>query len=238
MNIAIIDDVLEDRELLSHHLHQYFDDRPIHMQIDLFSSAEEFLDIWSKGLYDLVFIDIYLDKMDGVQLTAKLREGEDNCLIVFTSQSREHALAGYRLRVIDYLIKPITYQMVTATLDYYANEIRRRNRFIQVKESRSYVKILLDDILFTDYFNHYIQIHTVKRMVRSYMKFDDFSPLLLCYPQFLCCYRNCIVNMDKVQSVSRNDFILVNEERVPLTRSKRQELHQTYMDYQFEKLRK
>lgn len=235
MNIAIIDDVKEDRDLLCQHLHRYFDGNPIHTQIDIFFNAEDFLEIWSAGLYDLIFLDIYLDTMDGIELAARLRKENDNCLVVFTSKSRDHALAGYRLRVIDYLVKPISYPTLEATLNYHSEQLKKRNKYIQVKESRSFVKILLNDIMFTDYFNHYIQIHTTERMVRSYMKFDDFAPLLLCYPQFLCCYRNCIVNMDKIQSFSRNDFVLINDARVPITRSRRQELHQAFMDYQFNK---
>lgn len=84
-------------------------------------------------------------------------------------------------------------------MDYYLSmKAKRSSHYIEVKESRVMVKIPIDTILYTDYFNHYIQIHLADRIVKTYMRFEDFSKLLLCYPQFISCYRNCIINLDKV----------------------------------------
>ena len=71
-------------------------------------------------------------------------------------------------------------------------------------------KIPIDSILYTDYSNHYIQIHLPDKTVRTYMRFEDFSGMLLIYSQFICCYRNCIINMDKVFSMEKSEFIFDN----------------------------
>ena len=98
------------------------------------------------------------------------------------------------------------------------------------------VKILIRDILYADYDNHYIQIHNKENIIKTYLSFQDFSPLLLKYPQFLNCYRNCIINMDSVDSLHDHDFVLTNGERLPITREKRLEIRQLYADYAFQKL--
>lgn len=144
--------------------------------------------------------------------------------------------SGFEVRAFDYLLKPLSEERFQKTMDLCQNELAKHIRYIEVKESRTLVKIPLNEIIYTDYYNHYIQIHTAARLIRSYQQFDVFSPLLLCYPQFLCCYRNCIVNMDHVDSVDKHDFVMENGERVPITRGNRNSIYQQYADYQFLKI--
>jgi hypothetical protein len=68
------------------------------------------------------------------------------------------------------------------------------------------------------------------------MKFEDFSPMLLHFPQFVCCYRNCIINMDKVTALLKTGFIITSGEHLPITRGLRPQIQQQYADYQFQKL--
>lgn len=236
MRIAVIDDTPSERGELSDYIKRYFTENFIYKTVDFFENGEQFLSVWKRGAYDLIFIDIYLSGINGIDLAENIRQTDDNCILIFTTNSADFAVKGFEVRASDYLVKPFPYDKFKTSMDYCIRTLQKRSSYIEVKESRTMVKIRLEDILFTDYFNHYILIHTYSRIVKSYMKFDDFSPLLLRYPQFLCCYRNCIVNMDKVISVEKNDFILVNEERVPIIRRKRQEIHQSYADYQFKKL--
>ena len=92
------------------------------------------------------------------------------------------------------------------------------------------VRVLLDDIIYCDYENHYIRIHTARRMVRSYMQFRELSKLLIGYAQFQCCYRNIIINMDQVQEMEHADFLMSNGERIPMRRQERLEIRQKYAD--------
>ena len=156
---------------------------------------------------------------------------------LFTTSSTDFALKGYEVRALDYMLKPLRYGKFCQTMDYFRSvSQRKRSHYIEVKESRIMVKLPVDDILYTDYSNHYIQIHLQDRLVRTYMRFHDFSSLLLCYPQFICCYRNCIINMDKVTSLEKAEFVLNTGEHLPITRTLRPQIHQHYADYQFQKL--
>ena len=166
-----------------------------------------------------------------------IRRDDDQCTIIFTTSSTDFALKGYEVRALDYMLKPLRYGKFCQTMDYFRSvSQRKRSHYIEVKESRIMVKLPVDDILYTDYSNHYIQIHLQDRLVRTYMRFHDFSSLLLCYPQFICCYRNCIINMDKVTSLEKAEFVLNTGEHLPITRTLRPQIHQHYADYQFQKL--
>lgn len=204
--------------------------------IDTYTSGEAFLENWPSKSYDLVFLDILMEGISGIEVARKIRETDSECLLIFISSSKEYALQSFEVRAFDYLLKPLSEEQFQKTMDLCQNELAKHIRYIEVKESRTLVKIPLNEIIYTDYYNHYIQIHTAARLIRSYQQFDVFSPLLLCYPQFLCCYRNCIVNMDHVDSVDKHDFVMENGERVPITRGNRNSIYQQYADYQFLKI--
>jgi len=217
MNIAIIEDSGQELSLLERCLQSYLSSRQVYRVIDTYTSGEAFLENWPSKSYDLIFLDILMEGISGIEVARKIRETDSECLLIFISSSKEYALQGFGVRAFDYLLA-------------------KHIRYIEVKESRTLVKIPLNEIIYTDYYNHYIQIHTGARLIRSYQQFDVFSPLLLCYPQFLCCYRNCIVNMDHVDSVDKHDFVMENGERVPITRGNRNSIYQQYADYQFLKI--
>ena len=105
---------------------------------------------------------------------------------------------------------------------------------LDVYKRQQYTRILINDIVFTDYHNHYIQVHTTSNVVRSYMSFDAFSPMLKPYPQFLWCYRNCMVNMDYIESLEGGDFLLKTGVCIPISKGKHQEVTQAYANYMFD----
>ena len=236
MNIAIIEDSGQELSLLERCLQSYLSSRQVYRVIDTYTSGEAFLENWPSKSYDLVFLDILMEGISGIEVARKIRETDSECLLIFISSSKEYALQGFEVRAFDYLLKPLSEERFQKTMALCQNELAKHIRYIEVKESRTLVKIPLNEIIYTDYYNHYIQIHTAARLIRSYQQFDVFSPLLLCYPQFLCCYRNCIVNMDHVDSVDKHDFVMENGERVPITRGNRNSIYQQYADYQFLKI--
>ena len=238
MNIAVIDDSIDEARQLAGFISTYCSDTHTCQQTTIFNTAADFLRCWQRGSFDLIFIDIFLrNETSGIRIAERVRRDDDSCTIVFTTSSTDFALKGYEVRALDYMLKPLRYGKFCQTMDYFRSvSQRKRSHYIEVKESRIMVKLPVDDILYTDYSNHYIQIHLQDRLVRTYMRFHDFSSLLLCYPQFICCYRNCIINMDKVTSLEKAEFILNTGEHLPITRTLRPQIHQHYADYQFQKL--
>ena len=131
-------------------------------------------------------------------------------------------------------MKPYRYADLADALDRFEQIADKFARYIEIKEGRYYTRILLSDILYTDYSNHYIQIHTADCVIRSYMSFDAFFPMLSPYSNFLWCYRNCMVNLDHIESFGQKEFLLKNGERIPIASARRQEVLQKYADYVFD----
>lgn len=234
MTTALVDDSGSDIELLYKDLSRYCQEHHIHMNIERFMDETSFLDSIRHTVYDLVFLDIYMEHTDGIRLAERIRETDPKCQIIFITSSKEHAVLSYRVHALDYLVKPYDYKDLEDALGRFEQLADRFSRYIELKEGRYYTRILLSDIIYTDYYNHYIQVHTTSCVVRSYMSFAAFFPMLSPYANFLWCCRNCMVNMDYIESLGKKDFVLKNGEHITIASARRQELVQKYADYMFD----
>lgn len=190
MKIAVIDDSAEDRKLLAEKIQNFCLRESLIYEIRSFSSGNEFL-LASRTDWDIIFLDIFMNEIDGMTVARTLRGNNVSSLIVFTTSSRDYAIESYDVRAFHYLVKPIEQDKLDEVLRLSEKSIRSLQHYIEVKEGRIMSRILIRDIMYTDYYNHYIQIHTPGRMIKTYMSFAEFSPLLLKYKQFLSPYRNC-----------------------------------------------
>ena len=233
IRIAIVDDLDQDRAKLAHYLEKYKKEKDLEIAIDMFASGTDFLESFNKGLYTLVFLDIFMDGENGIGVAHKIRETDNQVTLVFTTITPNFALEGSGVRAYDYILKPLPYQAVEKVLSetFYKNNLLLP--YIEVKENRCRVKILVDDILYVDTDNHYLLIHTAHRTVRTYMRFRDFYPMLENYEQFLCCYRNIVINMNHVKEMKDKDFVMSNDDHIPIKRNAKQELRQKYTDFMF-----
>lgn len=234
MIIALIDDCSKDLALLSKYICRYCNEHKIQISIKHFSHEKDFMETLNTKHYDLVFLDIFMQNSSGIQIAKKLKKLNPRCQIIFSTSSKEHAVKAFRLHALDYLLKPYTYAQLEDALNRFENTSKKFTHYIELKEGYFITRIIITDIIYVDYHNHYIQVHTPQRVVRSHMFFRDFSPMLSPYKQFLWCYRNCMVNMDYVDTWESNDFILKNGERLPIFKPQKKEIIQAYANYIFD----
>ena len=128
MNIAIVDDSESDRQLLQELLIRYFDASGISITIYPFQSGELFLAGLSHHSFDLVFLDIFMDEITGMDAAHKLLEAGCDCTIIFLTSSREYALEGYEVGAFRYLLKPLTYDKLEGTLNPFLRKFRGEAR--------------------------------------------------------------------------------------------------------------
>lgn len=234
MTIALMDDCPQDLALLSEYVYRYCNEHKIHASIKQFSQEKDFEDTLRTECYDLVFLDIFMQESGGILIAKKLKRSSPKCQIIFSTSSKEHAVKAFRLHALDYLLKPYTYAQLEDALSHFENTVKKIAHYIELKEGYFMTRILITDIMYVDYHNHYIQVHTPAKVIRSYMFFSDFSPMLSPYRQFLWCYRNCLVNMDYIDAWEDNDFILKNGERLLISKTQKREIIQAYANYIFD----
>lgn len=117
MRIAIVDDLAAERTLLKGRLEWQLQRRNVQADILEYESGEIFLEAARKAPFTAAFLDIYMDGMTGMEAAKKLRKTDTDCLLVFITTSTDHALEGFQVRALHYLVKPFTEADIDALTD-------------------------------------------------------------------------------------------------------------------------
>jgi len=157
-------------------------------------------------------------------------------VIVFTTSSPDHGLDGYSVKALQYLLKPVEYAALKDTMDDCMAIFADSLQYIEVVTDRVAVKIPLKDILYIEIHAHYALIHTVNDIIKCRITLDEVEKQLV-GKTFLRTHRSFIVNMRYIKSVEDNDFILTNNEAVPIRKNDKLKVKQAYMDYIFAQTR-
>lgn len=238
MELAIIEDDPDDQLQLKGYIQDYLQLQNIDGNIRSYQSGEDFLSDFTAGTFYIVFLDIYMHGINGIEVARRIREHDTNCLLIFISFSDTHAVESYRVRAFDYLLKPYQKELLFETMDLCINALEKDSHFIEIKEKRTMVHILHKDIIYADTSDHYVNIYTQYGVTRSRMLFTNLWGLLAKDRRFLVCYRNVLVNMDMIEKMNKNSFLLTNGACIPIQNNRLPLVRQTFADYLFQKAKR
>lgn len=151
MKIAIVDDMPEDSDKLVALMERYLREQTLVARVATYQSGEAFLADEKAREYSVVFLDIYMGGLTGMEVASRLRELGATCPVIFLTTSQTHAVESYRVRALDYLIKPITYEMLKGTMDMLLCRQGKEEPYLVVKEGRSLRRVPLAGIDYVDY---------------------------------------------------------------------------------------
>ena len=238
MNIAIIEDLDSDYNTLERLLKNSGICAQSSTHIIRYKNAESFLSAFHADTYELLFLDILLDgEMNGMDAARAIREESPSVPIVFTTCESEYALEGYEVQALDFLVKPYAKERVEAILQRVF-KVESLKPYISVLSDRETVCVSLDELLFASYFEHAVELHLLSgRLLRTYMRFKDFVPMLPPKSNFHCCSRGIIVNMNFVDYIDEGGFVLTDGSHIPISRAKRAEMKTVFHDFLVRKTR-
>lgn len=234
MRIAIVDDCENERNELCKRLSQSSFSRSYDIEICGYGNGTDFLNEAKENRFDLVFMDIYMEKENGIDVSQKLREFDKNCLLVFTTTSTDHALEGFRVRALHYLVKPYSDDELGMLLDEISQKIYVEEKYIEIFSASDSLRVKLCDILYAEHFKHCIHIHCTdnsEKVIRS--TFADFTELFDDSDNFFVCNRGIIVNLEYIGDMDGNEFVLDNGERISISRSLVKSAKSTFGKYIF-----
>lgn len=167
MKIAICDDNKKDRENLFMKLHERFSIRQLKIQIDIYENAEQLLKNQEK-VYAIYFLDIYMDKIDGIQLAKQINRLHKHALIILTTTSIQHYAEGFEIGAIHYLVKPYAIEDLEVAISRCLKIITVEEPYIEIMVERENRKILYSWITHIESQNRYCIIQTAKQQFKTY----------------------------------------------------------------------
>ena len=129
MRIAIVDDLKTERMLLKERLSQQLALRGVEAEILGFESGEAFLAAEKERRFSAAFLDIYMEGLSGMDAAKELRKTDTDCLLIFTTTSTDHALEGFQVRALHYLVKPFPRKSFPVCLPKCLQNCRVLSRF-------------------------------------------------------------------------------------------------------------
>ncbi|RVU53830.1 LytR/AlgR family response regulator transcription factor [Anaerosphaera multitolerans] len=235
MKIAICDDQLKDANRLKDLLIQYTKRTNLEATIEVFTSGEELLFSFTPSKYQIVFLDIYMekDKMSGMDAAEIIRKHDSEISIIFTTISLEHGIESYKVNAINYVVKPIEYEKLVDTLKRCEHQINLYAKSIEVMENRRLIKIRLKDIHYAEAMKHNSILYTELREIKTTTCFTELKKLLEDFP-FVFCHRSYIVNFLHVKSMNKKDFILNNNKIIPISKGQQKQVQEKFEEFFWE----
>lgn len=225
--------IIDDEPLAAGLLKSYAEKTPFLQLTGTFGSAIEAMKVLREQPVDLLFLDIQMPELSGIEFAKILPQ---QTRIVFTTAFQQYAVEGYKVKALDYLVKPISYEYFLAAaqkaLDWYIMSHRQqiciKDRFLFVKSDYKLVRVDFDNILYIEGLKDYVRFYLANgQKLMSLMnmkKLEDYLPR----PEFMRCHRSYIVHMSKVESIDRMRLVF-GKEFLPVSDSYK-ELVQQYLD--------
>lgn len=198
--------------------------------------ASEFL---ANNSVDLIFIDIQMPDLTGIEFTRLMEKGPK---VIFTTAYEKYALEGYKLEIVDYLLKPFSYEEFLAAVQKAqklislekkgATSVEANSEFLFLKSDYKIKRINFNDILYIEGLKDYVKVFTINAP-KPILSLTSLKLLESKLPEerFMRIHRSFIVNLEKIDTIERNRIIF-GKEYIPVS-DQYKEKFQEYLDKNF-----
>ena len=215
--------IIDDEPLAQNVIENYLKNFSFLKLVGKFENAVSALKCLKDQHVDLIFLDISMPFISGIDFIKTLQNPPK---IILTTAHKEFAIEGYELNVLDYLLKPISFERFLKAINKLETRASEgpmaeigeseNDAFIYVKHEKKNVKILFSEILFIESMKDYIRIHTVDRMIVTQISISAIEQRLP--DNFLRIHRSFIIAKDKVTAYTQHD-IEIGKHQIPIGRN-------------------
>jgi len=217
--------VIDDEPLARKGLSEYIADVDFLQLEGIYTSPLEAAGKISDGSVQLIFLDIQMPKLNGLDFLKSLKSPPP---AIFVTAYPQHAIEGFELNALDYLVKPVSFdRFLRAALkakEYY--ELRQQNDeqrdYFFIKADSKLVKVNYDDLLFVEALQNYVAIYTTSGKLVTYLTFKSVEEYLPA-ERFIKTHKSYIVAVSAIDHIEGNE-IRIGSHRVPISRNLKDEV--------------
>lgn len=158
--IAVVEDDAEQAERMCSYLEKYEKEKGIALEVIVFRNGIDFLTDYTHE-FSAVFLDIQLPMMDGMSVAERLRQKDEDVLIVFVTNMAQYAIKGYKVNALDFLVKPVSEFEVFMELDKIFRHVKSKEKeYLYVNTPGGMRRVSFSEIYYVEMINHNICLHT------------------------------------------------------------------------------
>ncbi len=228
-NIAIVEDNVQSSETLKSYLDRYSKEYRREFNVYSFSDGDEITSDY-EAKYDIIFLDIEMKRLDGMTAAHKIREFDQDVIIIFITNMAKYAISGYSVGAFSFLLKPLPYfafsQELTKCIERLKN---RKQKSLLIPQENGILKISSQDIMYIESYGHDLNIYTSQEIytTRSTIKRVEEE---LSSSNFYRCNNGYLVNLAYVSGV-KDDEACVGKYRLKISRPRKKSFMEALTQY-------
>lgn len=233
LKVAICDDDVCVCTHIERTLNSYSKTYKIEFEFSVFYSGEKLCEFLLDNYYDIIFLDIELHRLNGIQVGKIIRNEMKNesTKIIYISHINDYAMELFDIRPFQYLIKPLNKEQLIQYFSLAVKMIMKDNEYFKYKINRTTQKKPIQDIICFETNNRKIGMITIEGKTSFYGKLDDV------YKQikdncFLYIHRSYIVNYKYIDSIEYEQVTLSNQITLPISQKRRKEIRTQYLKFE------
>jgi DNA-binding LytR/AlgR family response regulator len=231
--------IIDDEPLARKGLKEYIADVDFLRLEAEFDNALKATELLNKGTIQLVFLDIQMPKITGIDFFRSLKKPPP---VIFTTAYPQYAIDGFELNALDYLVKPVSFDRFLKSAmkarEYY--EVREKNTsaantvmpgYFFIKADNKLIRIQFDEMLFAEAMQNYVVIHTRDKKYITYLTFKSVEEYLPA-DRFIKTHKSYLVSAEKIDSIEGNN-IRMGSNDIPISRNMKDEVMEKLLKGKF-----
>lgn len=234
IKIAICDDDGSTCDQLEDLLHIYESTIMEKMDVESFLSGEGLCQCLEEGIfYDIIFLDIELKLLNGIEVGKIIREQMLNEVtqIIYISGKESYAMQLFKIRPLDFIIKPLTYEKIAVPLKYALKIVNSNKKLFLYKKGQTSFKVPIKDIIYFESKNRKVNIITINEVDTFYGSLEEIAEKL---PYFINIHKSYLVNYNYVFKIEYHQLTLLNSVILPISQNNRKKVRDRLLELERE----
>lgn len=229
LRIAVVEDDKTYAVQLKEYLVRYGTEKNQKISVALFPDGEDIVTDYSAE-FDIILMDVEMTFMDGMTTAERIREKDNEVVIIFITNMPQYAIQGYKVDALDYVLKPISYFAFSQRIDRALTRVKKKEAtYITVAQKGGKKKLNVDKICYVEVRDHDLIYHSTKGdiVTKSSMKEAEDT---LGGTKFFRCNRCYLVNLEYVEDFRGND-VTVASDVIQVSRARKKAFMDALNDY-------
>lgn len=198
--------------------------------IFVFDSGEKLLDAIEKDYFDIVFLDVDMPGINGIETGTVIYNKSPDTFIIFVTNYPQYAIDAYDCHAFHYLLKPVDKMRMRKVVDEILQKLRERHKYVNIKIKTETIRIPISEIYYVEYCRRHVIYHLKDRKHETVGKFSDVYDELKDFG-FYQIHQGYIVNMEKILYFDKFTVFLEDGRSVIMSTRKRTEVIMAYAKY-------
>lgn len=229
MRIAIVEDEAVYQQQLREYLVKYQEEFGGSLQITCYDSGMSFIHSFASQ-FDIILLDVAMPYFDGIETARRIRTVDSEVVILFVTNQAQHAIRGYEVDAMDYILKPISYFAFSQRLKRALSRVKRKEEPCLVLNLKSETrKLKISSIYYIEVRDHNLVYHTMEGDYSVFGSLKDVEQKLEKH-HFVRCNKGYLVSLRHVDNV-QNGSAVVNGQRLLISRPRKAAFMEQLTDY-------